>query len=281
MLGFFCCFSLWTVWTAEEVFRLCCSKGWTFSVKSHLCSPSPPQDTSVSPIWGLLFKSLRGRRYEGEWVLWDIWVKTVSVLHLLLQLHLPLNYIEIRLRFPPFSFFSTSLRFSSGGDPEWELHLLSWLVGSWLPGLWDDPGTVALPQAQGASEAGGGGQAGAWGPGGVLRQVLWGGERHLQTGEQVFQHCFSLLQSPLEMCWSRKQLKNDCMPKTSLVLKVVLTKTCVSILLNCLLFNPTLVLEGLLMDSFIVFFPNLHRFFKCSFLWGQRCFILYSILKFS
>lgn len=79
-----------------------------------------------------------------------------------------------------FIFLPTLL--SSWGDPEWELHHQPGLVGAGLPDLWDDTGPVALPQAQGARQAGGGGPTSARGPGGVLRQVLRGGEGHLQTG---------------------------------------------------------------------------------------------------
>lgn len=82
----------------------------------------------------------------------------------------------------PSYFLSSSL--SSRGDPERELHSEPWLVGPRLSDLRDDTGPVALPQAQGARQKGGGGQTSARGPGGVLGQVLGGGEGHLQTGER-------------------------------------------------------------------------------------------------
>lgn len=53
-----------------------------------------------------------------------------------------------------------------------------------MPDLRNDTGPVALPQAQGARQAGGGGQTSAGGPGGVLRQVLGRSQGHLQTGER-------------------------------------------------------------------------------------------------
>lgn len=92
------------------------------------------------------------------------------------------------MRNPLNSFISPSYVLSSSlssrGDPERELHSQPWLVGAWLSDLRDDTGPVALPQAQGARQTGGGGQTSAWGPGGVLGQVLGGGEGHLQTGER-------------------------------------------------------------------------------------------------
>lgn len=52
----------------------------------------------------------------------------------------------------------TLVSLSSRGDPERELHRQPRLVGAGLPDLRDDTGPVALPQAQGARQAGGGGQ---------------------------------------------------------------------------------------------------------------------------
>lgn len=82
----------------------------------------------------------------------------------------------------PSHFLSSSL--SSRGDPERELHSEPRLVGARLSDLRNDTGPVALPQTQGARQTGGGGQTSARGPGGVLGQVLGGGEGHLQTGER-------------------------------------------------------------------------------------------------
>uniref|UniRef100_A0A663F4A5 G protein-coupled receptor kinase n=1 Tax=Aquila chrysaetos chrysaetos TaxID=223781 RepID=A0A663F4A5_AQUCH len=67
---------------------------------------------------------------------------------------------------------SPPLLCSSGGGEERALHVQPRLVGSRLPGVRDDRGTVPLPAAQEEDQAGGGGAVGEGSAGGVLREVL-------------------------------------------------------------------------------------------------------------